>query len=299
MPLRESIPKQCRYGLQCRNPMCWFEHPESWNMRSGTIMRTATKPYPVPTKRQTANCRDGLNCTRQDCYFVHPEGRDTSKCVAIASPTKETSPSSAPPKPCRYGANCTRRDCKFTHPIEGREENADSVPVQGVLGAKARLVSALRQAGSEELPKRLPVISDEEEAAFAKYVAGDVTTTATARTESSASMVIALGDGRFHGDCFEVNRKGDLLVELKVHIVDVSCIFLRSDVSQLERHARLVLDTFFDGDQVQKIFTKTSCEAARFRWASPAVPLLLLYYLIPVVTMTVAPSSTLPGLRFH
>jgi hypothetical protein len=155
---------------------------------------------------------------------------------------------------CRNGAGCTRRDCRYAHPDEDRA-NTLLAGLPNGSGAKAKLISNLKSV-AEELPKLTP-ISHDEEACFAKYLSAPEAT-------APLSSVISLEspNTKIRGDCFDISTNAEGLWVLQVHVVDVSCIFQKPDMARLEQNARSALDSVYDGEHLQKIFSKASCEAA-------------------------------------
>jgi hypothetical protein len=70
---------QCRNGVNCTRPDCWFNHPPGRNIGGGGKSSSAGGSGGGQTV-----CRFGRTCHRQGCFYSHPEGRDIDGTSAPA-----------------------------------------------------------------------------------------------------------------------------------------------------------------------------------------------------------------------
>merc|ERR1712194_369240 len=91
----------CRFGLGCKRPGCWYEHP------CGHIVENV----------ELIPCRFGVECTRMDCYFTHPSNRPTQSTPEEQDPENRVCVWFQKGK-CRNGTSC-----KFKHIQEERDGN--------------------------------------------------------------------------------------------------------------------------------------------------------------------------------
>jgi hypothetical protein len=96
--------KDCRWGMNCINANCYYNHPEGWNpprvrqiCPNGAICRYRTCNLLHPAKKKarfiSKPCQYGSNCDDKSCGRIHDN----------------------PPKKCRWGNTCHRENCKFDH----------------------------------------------------------------------------------------------------------------------------------------------------------------------------------------
>jgi len=112
--------KKCRFGVDCKSPICRFLHPPGY--------------LPISERE----CQHGLNCHNKKCGYRHPKGERKTKNEM----------------PCRFGIECHKLGCQFAHPPE-REERLQAL-IDGTR-KKPRVQNEYQLPNSSQ-PPPLPII---------------------------------------------------------------------------------------------------------------------------------------------
>ena len=138
----------CRYGQQCRNQRCTFEHARYGPCRFGAAcINQATCPCTHPGAGN--NCKYGAACNRADCQRAHPPGRPPPcaqgrDCHLAHCPLLHPA---AVAVACRFAAACTKPNCPYVHPA------ARAAPVAAAQAAPAAAAQAAPAADAANVCK--------------------------------------------------------------------------------------------------------------------------------------------------
>ncbi|OMH80178.1 Nuclear polyadenylated RNA-binding protein NAB2 [Zancudomyces culisetae] len=126
-PATKPTETKCKFGVNCLNPNCTYEHPPKQQPGAAAISADGSPAAPG----LSILCKFYPNCMNPACTFVHPtpkpgqtppvDGSVVADGVKIM-PGSRCSKEHKVPMACRNGATCTRADCRYIHPHEQLED---------------------------------------------------------------------------------------------------------------------------------------------------------------------------------
>jgi hypothetical protein len=121
-----KIKKPCKFGAECTNIDCLYQHPSGWEVcRSGKDCVNCECHSLHPYGRKMV-CPSGMRCWNVDCESIHPFGwvacgEGVSCCLMECSCVHPPGRAIA----CGLGGNCKNSNCENLHP-NGWDPSPDS-----------------------------------------------------------------------------------------------------------------------------------------------------------------------------